>query len=493
MTAPSVSLHPERLTQAPVADDIRTRLERLFALQQAQAPSMAATTAAARRARLLRLREAIVARRQAVFAALRADLGRPEAETELSEMHMTLVGIDHACRRLRGWMRGRRIGWSLTTLGTTARLVYEPRGVVLILAPWNYPFHLALDPLVSAIAAGNCAVVKPSEKSPATTALLQELIGAVCDPSEVAVVDGGPDVAAALLELPFDHIHFTGGTAIGKRVMAAAARHLTSVTLELGGKSPAIVDATADIPAAAERIAIGKFLNAAQTCIAPDYALVHASVADAFVAALKAALQRFYGADEAARAASRDYGRIVDDGHFARLRELFTKSVAAGARIEAGGEFDPATRYVAPTILTEVPPDAPVMREEIFGPLLPVLTWQHPDDAIAVIRSLDKPLMVYIFTQDVSAADRFVAATSAGGTAINTIGLNYLNHHAPFGGVGASGIGACHGYAGFRAFSHERTVLRQRRPVMLPLFYPPYTGLRSRVGQLLLKVIQWLG
>jgi aldehyde dehydrogenase (NAD+) len=493
MTAPSASLHPERLTQAPVAEDIRARLERLFAMQQARAPVMARTTAAERRDRLRRLRAAIVLRRQAVYDALRADLARPEAETELSEMHMTLVEIDHTSRRLRRWMRSRRIGWSLTTLGTGARLVYEPRGVVLILSPWNYPFHLALDPLVSALAAGNCAVVKPSEKSPATTALLKELVAAVFDPSEVAVVDGGPDVAAALLELPFDHIHFTGGTAIGKRVMAAAAKHLTSVTLELGGKSPAIVDATADIPAAAERIAVGKFLNAAQTCIAPDYVLVHASCADTFVAALKAALQRFYGADEASRAASRDYGRIVDDGHFMRIRDLFMRSVAAGARIETGGEFDAASRYVAPTILTEVPPDAPVMQEEIFGPLLPVLTWRDPDDALAVIRALDKPLMMYIFSRDRAAADRFVAATSTGGTAINTIGLNYLNHHAPFGGVGASGIGACHGFAGFRAFSHERTVLRQRQPVTLPLFFPPYRGARSRVGQMLLRVIQWLG
>ncbi len=493
MTAPPFSLHPERLTQPPVARDVHSRIEYLFALQSAHAPRMAHTTAAERRSRLRRLRAAVEARREAVVDALRRDLARPPAETELSETHIVLAGIDHAIRKVRGWMRGRRLGTALTVFGTTSRLVPEPRGVVLILAPWNYPFHLALDPLISAIAAGCCAIVKPSEKTPATEALLRELIGATFPPEEVAVVEGGPDVAAALLEQPFDHIHFTGGTAIARRVMAAAARHLATVTLELGGKSPAIVDATADVAAAADRIAAGKFLNAGQTCIAPDYVLVHASRADAMTAALKAALARAYGPDEAARMASPDFGRIVDGQHFERLRELFNRSVAAGAHIAAGGEFDAATRYIAPTVLTQVTPDMPVMQEEIFGPLLPVVTWEDEREALTIMGALDKPLMLYLFTSDGEAARRFVAGTRAGGTVINNVGLHYLNHAAPFGGVGASGMGACHGVAGFRSFSHERTVMRQRWPVTIGLFAPPYRGLRTRLAQLLLRVIQRLG
>ena len=493
MTAPPLSLHPERLTQPPVALDVRSHIEYLFALQKAHAPRMARTTVAERRERLRRLRSAIESRRAAVYNALLRDLARPPAETELSEMHITLVEIDHAIRKLRGWMRGRRLGSSLTVVGTTSRLVYEPRGVALILAPWNYPFHLALNPLTSAIAAGCCVILKPSEKTPATEAVLRELLTATFPQEEVAIVEGAADVAATLLEQPFDHIHFTGGTSIARRVMASAAKHLSTVTLELGGKSPAIVDATADVPAAAARIVAGKFLNAGQTCIAPDYVLVHASRTAEMVEALKAAAARGYGADDAARRATADFGRIVDPGHFERLRELFNRTVAAGAHIAMGGEFDAATRYVAPTILTDVPLDSPAMQEEIFGPILPVVTWEDEREALRVINGLDKPLMMYVFTRDHAVADRFIGETSAGGTVINNVGLHYVNHDAPFGGVGDSGMGACHGFAGFRSFSHERTVMRQHWPVTIGLFAAPYGGMRTRFANWLLRTIQRLG
>jgi aldehyde dehydrogenase (NAD+) len=493
MTAPPLSLHPERLTQAPIGHDTLTRLEHILMLQRAHAPVMARTTAAERRDRLRRLRDAVVARRQAVYDALWSDLHRPQAETELSELHITLVEIAHAIRKLPRWMRGRRLGTSLTVFGTSSRLVYEPRGVALILAPWNYPFHLVLNPLTSAIAAGCCAIVKPSEKAPVTTAVLRELISATFPQEEVALVEGGPDIAAALLKEPFDHIHFTGGTAIGRRVMVAAAEHLCSLTLELGGKSPAIVDATADIDAAAGRIVAGKFLNAGQTCIAPDYVLVHASRSAALVAALRRALAAAYGADEAARRASPDYGRIVDAMHFERIAELLHRTVAAGAGIAAGGETDAADRYVAPTILTDVRPGMPAMQEEIFGPLLPIVTWEDEAEVVRIVRGLEKPLMLYVFTRDRAFADRMVARTAAGGTVINNVGLHYLNHDAPFGGVGDSGMGACHGFAGFRSFSHERTVMRQGWLVTIPLFYAPYRGARSRFAQWLLRTIQRIG
>ncbi len=493
MTAPPLSLHPERLTQPPVALDVHRRIEYVFALQAAHAPRMALTTVAERRERLRRLRAAVESRRGAVYDALQRDLSRPPAETELSEMHIVLVEIDHAIRKLRSWMKGRRLGSSLTVFGTSSRLVYEPRGVALILAPWNYPFHLALNPLTSAIAAGCCAIVKPSEKTPATEAVIREIIVETFPPEEVAVIEGGPDVAAALLEQPFDHIHFTGGTAIARRVMAAAAKHLTTVTLELGGKCPAIVDATADVRAAAGRIVAGKFLNAGQTCIAPDYVLVHASREAELVGALKAAVARAYGPDEAARRATPDFGRIVDPMHLARLRELFTRTVAAGAHIALGGEFDEAARYVAPTVLTGVTPDMPAMQEEIFGPILPVLAWEDPREALAIVAGLEQPLMLYVFTRDGAFADRVVRETRAGGTVVNNVGLHYLNHDAPFGGVGESGMGACHGFAGFRSFSHERTVMRQRWPVTIGLFTAPYDGARTRLADWLLRTIQRIG
>ncbi len=493
MAAPSLSLHPERLTPPPIGLDARSRIEHLFLLQRAHAPAMARTTAAERRERLRRLRAAVVARRQAVLDALWSDLHRAPAETELTELHVVLAELDHAVRALPGWMRGRRLRSALTVLGTTSRLVYEPRGVALVLAPWNYPFHLVLNPLTSALAAGNCVICKPSEKTPATEAVLRELIGAAFPPEEVAMVEGGPDVAAALLEQPFDHIHFTGGTAIARRLMAAAAQHLATVTLELGGKSPCVVDDTADVEAAADRIVFGRFMNAGQACIAPDYVLVHASRETAMVDALRRAVGRMYGPDEAVRRRTADFGRIVDGAHFERLAELFRRTVAAGAEVVTGGEFDAAERYVAPTVLRRVTPEMAAMQEEIFGPILPVLAWRDRDEALAVIRGLDKPLMLYLFTRDRETARWFVAETRAGGTVINNVGLHYLNHHAPFGGVGASGMGACHGFAGFRSFSHERTVMRQWWPVTLPLFAPPYAGARARAAQWLLRTIQRLG
>jgi aldehyde dehydrogenase (NAD+) len=306
-------------------------------------------------------------------------------------------------------------------------------------------------------------------------------------------VHGGPDVAAALLKEPFDHIHFTGGTAIGRRVMAAAAQHLCTLTLELGGKSPTIVDATADIAAAAGRIVAGKFLNAGQTCIAPDYVLVHASRAAELVAALRAAVAASYGADEAARRTSPDYGRIVDGAHFDRIAELLRRTVAEGAAIAVGGETDAAERYVAPTVLTDVTPAMAAMQDEVFGPVLPVLTWEDEAEVVRIVRSLPKPLMMYVFTRDRAFADRMVARTSAGGTVINNVGLHYLNHDAPFGGVGESGMGACHGFAGFRSFSHERVVMRQGWPVTLPLFSAPYRGGRARLARWLLRTIQRIG
>jgi aldehyde dehydrogenase (NAD+) len=474
----------------PPPADPAAPLRALFDRQRARAPAVARTTAAERRERLARLRAAIVARRKDIAAAAAADLGRPAVETELAEIHPALAEIAHAMRHVGRWMRPERVGTPLLLFGTSSRIEYAPRGVALILAPWNYPFGLVVNPLVAAIAAGNCVVCKPSEKAPHTSAVVAELVGAAFDPAEVAVVEGGPDAAAALVELPFDHIFFTGGAAIGRLVMAAAARRLASVTLELGGKSPAVVDRSADVAAAARRIVWGKCFNAGQTCIAPDYALVHESQEGEFVAAATAAIARWYGPTEEARQESPDFARIVDDAHFRRLETVLERAVAAGARIVIGGRCDGARRYVAPTIVTGVTPRSPLMEEELFGPILPVVTYRTLDQAAAVMRAGGAPLALYVFARDRAAARALAHAVPAGGVTVNNTMLHYANPGLPFGGAGTSGMGRYHGVHGFREFSLARAVLRQREPALAELFFPPYRGLRHALARRLLRLLE---
>ncbi len=464
-------------------------LRRILEGQRAHAPVMARTTVAQRRERLRRLRQAVLQRRADILSALSADLGRPRFESELVDIHHVVQEIDHAVRHLRRWMRSRRVPTPAMLFGTSSRIMFESRGVVLIMAPWNYPFSLVINPLIAAIAAGNCAVLKPSEKAPATAGLLASLIPEVFDESEVALVEGGPDVAALLLELPFDHFFFTGSTHIGKLVMAAAAKHLATVTLELGGKTPVIVDRTADVKAAAERIAWGKFYNAGQTCTAPDYVLVDAAIAENLVTELKVAVARFYGGDEAGRRASPDLGRIIDQEHFDRLVDLVERSVAHGARIEVGGQWDAEARYVAPTVLSGVTADAPAMEDEIFGPVLPVIAVRDLDEAEGIVRRNGKPLGSYIFSRDRHVIERLLHSVPAGGTTVNNTLMHYANSDLPFGGVGASGMGSYHGYFGFQAMSHERPVTRQRWPVLTGMLFPPYRG---RLNRLARRVLSWL-
>jgi aldehyde dehydrogenase (NAD+) len=465
------------------------RIEQLFDRQRCRAGEIARLPVADRRARLRRLRAAIVRRQAAILEAIHADLGRPAFESETAEFHHVLQEIDHAIRHVGRWARGRRVRAPLLLAGTTSRLLIEPRGTVLILAPWNYPFGLIVNPLVAAIAAGNCAVVKPSEKAPATAALLAEMLGEVFEEGEVAVVQGGPDVAAQLLELPFDHFFFTGSTRVGRLVMAAAARHLATVTLELGGKTPAVVDASADVARAAERIVWGKLFNAGQTCVAPDFVLVHEAVHDRFLEAVGAAVARFYGNDADARRRSPDFGRIVDDEHFERLTALVSESVAQGAKVPVGGEWDAASRYFAPTVLSGVTPEMRIMREEIFGPVLPVLAWRDLREAQRLARRNGKPLASYIFTRDRRVADALVHGIPAGGTLINHTLLHYVSSELPFGGVGASGMGSYHGYHGFLAMSHVRPVVRQHGPAVSAVMYPPFRG---RLHALVRRAIPWL-
>jgi aldehyde dehydrogenase (NAD+) len=446
-----------------------------FERLQARRWEVARTSAKERIAKLEKLRRTLVERREALYQAIHADFRKPAAEVESSELLMVLAELDHAIKHLAKWMKPRKVGTPMLLTGTRSEVRHEPKGVVLIIAPWNYPFLLLLSPLVPAVAAGNCVMLKPSEKTPHTAAFIEQLIRDVFEPSEVTVVQGGPEVSQSLLELPFDHFFFTGGPKVGRKVMEAAARFLAGVTLELGGKSPAVVDDTADVKAAAERIAFGKFINGGQTCVAPDYVYVHASKEEELLTKLRETLERFYGKTEEARKSTPDYCRMVDDGQFTRVNQLLERSVASGVRVVVGGVVDATSRYIAPTVLADVKPDAPVMEEEIFGPVLPVLRYERLDDVVRHIRTGGKPLAMYIFSRDSKVVERLLAETSAGGTCVNTTVVHLSHAELPFGGIGESGVGNYHGQYGFRTFSHERAVLHQGPLSFLHTFFPPYT------------------
>ncbi|MEO1394131.1 MAG: aldehyde dehydrogenase family protein [Cyanobacteria bacterium J06634_5] len=425
-----------------------------------------------RRTQLKKLASAIEAAQSDIYAALSADLGKCAAEAFLGELSLVLSEISYALKHLSRWANPRNAKIALPFLPASGRVVPEPLGVVLVISPWNYPFQLAICPLVSAIAAGNCAILKPSEITPNTSALLATLVAKTFDPNYVTVIEGGVDTSTALLAEPFDHIFFTGSPAIGKVVMRAAAEHLTPVTLELGGKSPCIVTETADVAVAARRIVWGKCFNAGQTCVAPDYLLVHPTVKDALLAAIADTVVAFYGED---MASSPDYGRIVSDRHFERLRSLMTEALGVGDRV-LGGQCDPASRYMALTVVDNVPMSAAVMQEEIFGPILPVLIYDTLDEAIAFINQRPKPLAIYLFSTDAASQAALEAQTSSGGLCFNETISQYAMQDMPFGGVGQSGMGAAHGKAGFDTFSHYKSVLSKPKFLDIALRYPPYEG-----------------
>ena len=420
------------------------------------------------RVRQLRvLRRAIVEREGDILQALKRDLGRPMVEGYASEIAIVLHEIDFALRNVATWAKPRKVRTPLMLFPGSSWVYPEPYGCALVIAPWNYPFQLAVSPLIGALAAGNCAVVKPSEAAPHTSRLIADMISNEFEPGYLAAVEGGAEETKALLEQRFDYIFFTGGTHVGKVVMAAAARHLTPVTLELGGKNPCIVDASADLDKAARRIAWGKFVNAGQTCIAPDFVLAEKSIKAALLARLAAAIESFYGAEPKT---SPDFSRIVNDHHFERLRTLM-----GDGEIVVGGKTDAAQRYIAPTIVEGVSWDHAIMQEEIFGPILPVL---HFDDLEAVMRTLEvkpKPLALYLFSEDRERQEQVLRRLSSGGACINDTFAQLLNLRLPFGGVGDSGMGSYHGMAGFETFSHSKSVVRRSTWVDPGIKYPPYT------------------
>jgi coniferyl-aldehyde dehydrogenase len=466
----------------PDAHDLAARLQRMR-LAQAAAPLPPWPVRARRLQALERL---LLDHRDAIAEAIQADFGcRPAEETALLEIFPSLSAIRHALRHGRRWMKPRRRLADWLFLPARTELRPQPRGVVGIIVPWNYPLYLAVGPLVDALAAGNRAMVKMSEYTPRFSALFAGLAADAFQPDEVMVVTGNAEVAQAFAALPFDHLLFTGSTAVGHHVMRAAAANLTPVTLELGGKSPAIIGPGARLQHAAERILLGKLVNAGQTCIAPDYVLLPRAQVEPFVAAARAVTAKLYPD----LAHNPQYASIATDRHFARLSALRDEAAAAGAHAEpvADATPDPARRLLPPVLLTGVRDDMAVMQEEIFGPLLPLVPYDTLDEAIAYIAARPHPLALYLFEQDRATIDRVLAHTHAGGVSVNDTLYHIAQHHLPFGGVGASGMGGYHGEAGFRTFSHMKPVFHQARWNGAGMLSPPYGKRFRRMLGLLLK------
>ena len=414
------------------------------------------------------LKEAIRHRESEILEALKIDLSKSDQEAYMTEIGILFEEISFVSKRLKGWMKPRKVKTAKTHIGSKGHIVPEPYGSVLIIAPWNYPFQLAISPLIGAIAAGNTAVIKPSELTPHVSAVITSMIGEVFDPAYVTVVEGGVEASEMLLAEPFDKIFFTGSVAVGKVVMKAASERLIPVTLELGGKSPCIVHHDANMKLAAKRIAFGKLTNSGQTCIAPDYLLVHESVRDAFVTEYEKAIKQFYGKDPLL---SDYYGRIVTPRHFERLQSFLTNG-----SIVLGGETDPESLKIAPTLLDEVSWESPVMQEEIFGPILPMMTYKHLDEVIEVVNARPKPLALYLFTVNQSVQDRIVEQIPFGGGSINDTLMHIATPYLPFGGVGESGMGNYHGEYSFTAFSHMKSILKQTNAFDIKFRYPSKTG-----------------
>lgn len=423
-----------------------------------------------RRQQLLLLRESLLKHEQDIAAALYTDLKKSREESYGTETGLVVAEVNTALKNLRQWMRPKRASTNLVNLPSSSRIYRDPLGVVLIIAPWNYPLQLALVPLIGAIAGGNCTVIKPSEHAPATAALLEKMLSEIFPPEYIRVVQGdGAEVVKGLMQsFRWDHVFFTGSIPVGRAVYQMAANQLTPVTLELGGKSPVIVEKDADVRTAARRIVLGKFLNAGQTCIAPDYLLVHSDIKDKLVGAIRDVIRSFYGDNPEE---SHDYARIIHEKRFDTLVSYLSQG-----RIVAGGRADRKLLFIEPTLMEDVAFESPLMQEEIFGPILPVFSFSTMEEALAIVRHQPDPLAFYLFTKDADRTSAWMERYSFGGGCINNTVWHFANHHLPFGGVGYSGMGAYHGKYSFETFTHAKAVMQTPGWIDPAIKYPPYRG-----------------
>src|SRR5580658_6115395 len=450
----AVSANAVQSSQSVFAD-----MQRIFALQQAQQWKMKATTAEQRKEKLRKLKSAVETHADEIVAAVKQDIRKPEGEIRITELLNVIANIDRNINNLDDWMKPVEVTPSQNE-NDKAKILYEARGVCLILGPWNFPLGLVLGPLAAAIAAGNCCIVKLTDLCPATARVAAKIVKEAFEENEVALFEGGVDVATALLDLTVSHIFFTGSTRVGKLVMAAAAKHLATVTLELGGKSPVIVDEGADAKKVGGDLAAAKQFNGGQACISPDYVFIKEEQKSGLVEEFRAKVkQNLYRDDGSIK--KENIAQIVNDQNFVRIKRLFDDAVAKGAKIAVGGILEGADRTIHPTMLTDVTPDMLIMQEEIFGPIVPVLTYKNIDDVIDYISGRAKPLALYIYSNDQKIIDKVLSRTSSGGVTINGFFSHYLENKLPFGGVNQSGMGSYHGLFGFKAFSHERAIYIQ--------------------------------
>ena len=442
------------------------------------------TTIKERKAKLKALHRAILKYRPQIKEAMYQDFRKPAFEVDLTEIYPIVGEIKNARKNLREWMGLHRVNTPITLIGSSSFIKYEPKGVVLIISPWNFPFNLTFGPLVSAIAAGNTVIIKPSEHTPHSSALMKKIVTDVFDKNEIALFEGKIETSQQLLSLPFNHIFFTGAPSIGKIVMEAASKHLTSVTLELGGKSPTIVDETANINTAARRIAWSKCSNNGQVCVAPDYVFVHKKVADRFVKTVQKYIHAFYSEDPSTNSS---YARVVNKRHYKRLKGYVEDAIQKGATPKTGNQFDDSQNFIAPTVLTDIAAGSKVMEHEIFGPVLPVHTFEKVDEVIHAINAKEKPLALYIYSNNKKNINYILNNTRAGGGCINHSTVHFSNVNLPFGGSNNSGIGKSHGWAGFQAFSNQRGILKQHFPSAMDLLTPPYNSWKQKIIDLTIK------
>ncbi len=463
-------------------------LEGHFLTLKARSESLRAEPTTERKRRLQALEKWIHVNRERIKQAVHDDYHKPLLEVDTTEIYPVLAELRHAIKHLDQWAAPVKIDATLSYLGTRSEVRYEPKGTCLIIAPWNFPFNLCVGPLVSCLAAGNNVIIKPSEMTPHTSHLIFQMVQEVFSHDIAWVAEGGADISQKLLDFSFDHIFFTGSPAVGKLVMQAAAKHLTSVTLELGGKSPTIIDATANLRDAARRIAFGKFFNSGQTCIAPDYVLIDATVREKFISHLKEEVQKMFGDGGTINEQSSSYSRLATARQFERISGLISEATNLGAKVQLMGASNDKENFIGPVILTDIPANARIWEEEIFGPVLPIETYESPQAVVQTINSRPKPLALYIFSQRKNFQEYLLLNTSSGSACINDCVLQFTHPNLPFGGVNQSGIGKSHGKYGFMAFSNEKSVLQQKNGWAAPyLLHPPYTSGMKKVVDILLK------
>lgn len=466
---------------------LKTTIDRVFAEQQCYSLSLRSSTCEQRLAVLEKFERVFKSSFDKLYKAAYEDFSKPESEVNTGEILSVLSELKHVQKYLRRWMKPTRVRPTAAMIGTKSKILYEPKGVTLIISPWNYPFNLSFGPMIWSIAAGNTVILKPSEMTPAMSAVIQEIVEQAFDSREVCVFQGDAEVASYLTEQPFNHIYFTGSPAVGKQVMAAAAKNLASVTLELGGKSPVIVDQSADLNKAAKSICFGKLVNNGQTCIAPDYVYVHSSVKDKLMSAMLKAIESLYGPLPNI-ASNPDYCRVVNQSHYQRIKSLLDNAEEQGAKIFFGGETNDQQRFIAPTLLTDIPPESDIMQQEIFGPLLPVMEFEDIATVIDQVNNNPKPLALYVFSADDALTNRVLQQTSAGDSAINATVIHAIHQNLPFGGVNNSGMGKSGGVWGFQAFSHQRSVVEDKLGLSA-LLSPPYTAKVKRLIRAALKFL----